>query len=34
MVYEHDYALDQLTVLPAGVNQRIQFTALADITLQ
>ncbi len=29
--YEHDYALHQLSVLPAGTNKRIQFTTLEGI---
>ncbi len=32
--YEHDYALHQLSVLPAGTNKRIQFTTLEGITFQ
>ncbi len=32
--YEHDYALHQLTVLPAGTNKRVQFTTLAGIRFQ
>jgi nicotinamidase-related amidase len=30
--YEHDYALHQLSVLPAGTNKRIQFTTLDGIS--
>ena len=30
--YEHDYALHQLSVLPAGTNKRIHFTTLEGIS--
>lgn len=30
--YEHEYALHQMTVLPAGAAEHIQFTTLAMIT--
>jgi nicotinamidase-related amidase len=30
--YEHDYALHQLSVLPAGTNKRIRFTTLESLT--
>ena len=30
--YEHDYALHQLSVLPAGTNKRIRFTTLDGLT--
>jgi nicotinamidase-related amidase len=32
--YEHDYALHQLSVLPAGTNKRIQFTTLEGINFR
>ena len=30
--YENDYALHQLSVLPAGTNKRIRFTTLEGLT--
>lgn len=32
--YEHEYALHQLTVLPAGASDRIRFTKLSHIGFQ